>query len=170
MAGHGECTTTSCFSKLSGAHRQPSFLPYQHRVTSVLHVYWQISGLLSSCVREREASFAQLPSAFCSRSLLYLTSSPAPPDESLPDPQRNHPASFAGVFLDTRSLTCAEKTQVRGAAQTQTRSGLRFCRGEKKNLLVSCVSSYLSSILSKQTKRFTPDMLCAPSVGKEKSV
>lgn len=82
--------------------------------------------------REGEASSAQLPSAFRSRPLLYSTSFPAPPDESLPDPQRNRPASFAGVFLDTRSLTCAEKTQVRCAAQTQTRSGLRFCRGEKK--------------------------------------
>lgn len=87
----------------------------------------------SQVLREGEASFAQLPSAFCSsRSLLYLTSFPALPDECLPDPQRNHPASFAGVFLDTRSPTCAEKTQVRGAAQTQTRPGLRFCRGEKK--------------------------------------
>lgn len=63
------------------------------------------------------------------------------------------------TFINTGVCVCVCRCWD-ACGQTQIHTGCSLLR----NLLVSFVSFYFFNILSKQTKRFTPDMLCAPSL------
>lgn len=66
----------------------------------------------------------------------------------------------------TRSQTQCVCVCVTTEKQKQTYVHTRAHTGRRllRNLLVSFVSFYFSNILSKQTKRFTADMVCVPSL------
>lgn len=68
------------------------------------------------------------------------------------------------TFTNTGVCVAAQKHADILYIHTHTHTHVHIGCHLLRNLLVSCVSFYFSSILSKQTKRFTPDMVYVPSL------